>query len=184
MSPGRLSARGTVTLIAVVAVLAGITTVAIAAASGAFRSAWTAPGGACRAPSDLPGAVVDATVTNMGPSMMTGGMTRVVLDRSEVPAGQVSLRVVNTGSLVHELVVLPLPAGQQVGERPVGPDNKVDETGSLGEASNTCGAGTGDGIDPGAVSWVTLRLPAGTYELICNLAGPYAADMYAELTAT
>lgn len=79
-------------------------------------------------------------------------------------------------------MLLPLPAGQPVGERIVGADNRVDETGSRGEASRTCGAGAGDGIDPGAVGWVTLHLPAGTYELVCNLPGHYAAGMYTGLT--
>jgi uncharacterized cupredoxin-like copper-binding protein len=93
----------------------------------------------------------------------------------------VSLRVANLGSLVHELVVLPLVSGQQVGQRPVGSDGKVDESGSLGEASRTCGPGAGDGIDPGAIGWVTLNLPRGDYELICDLPGHYAAGMYTDL---
>jgi hypothetical protein len=85
---------------------------------------------------------------------------------TRVPAGTVSLRVANTGSLVHELVILPLPQGQRVGERTVGTDNRADETGSLGEASRSCGAGAGDGIDPGSIGWVTRNLPPGTYELL------------------
>ncbi len=39
----------------------------------------------------------------------------------------------------------------------------------------------GDGIAPGAASWVTLHLDAGRYELICNLPGHYAAGMFTEL---
>jgi len=168
-----------------VLVLAGASTVALAAAGGGFHRGWSAPSGACSAPA-LPGSVVDVTLTNMGGAMMRGygpgGMMRVLVNKDQVPAGAVSLRVANTGSLVHELVVLPLGAGAAVGDRPVGADGRVDETGSLGEASRTCGAGAGDGIDPGGIGWVTLQLPAGSYELICNLAGHYAAGMYTELT--
>lgn len=51
----------------------------------------------------------------------------------------------------------------------------------MGEASNNCGAGAGEGIGPGGTSWVTVTLPAGNYELICNLAGHYRSGMYAEL---
>ncbi len=187
MKPSQVTGRWFAVIVAVVVLLAGATTVGVAAATGAFRHSYPSPSGACSAPSHLPGAVVNVTVTNMGRGMMwggaaTGGMMRIYIDRAQVPAGTVSLRVANTGSLVHELVVLPLPAGQQVGERQVGPDNTVDETGSLGEASRTCGAGAGDGIDPGTVGWVTLELPAGNYELICNLPGHYGAGMYAELT--
>lgn len=183
----RITARWFVVIAAVVAVLAGASTVGVAAATGAFRDSYTSPSGACSAPSQLPGTTVNVTVTNMGRGMMwggpmTGGMMRIYIDRAEVPAGTVSLRVANAGSLVHELVVLPLPAGQQVGERPVGSDNTVAETGSLGESSKTCGAGAGDGIDPGTVGWVSLNLPAGNYELICNLPGHYAAGMYTQLT--
>ena len=99
-------------------------------------------------------------------------------------AGPVSLRVANVGSLVHELVVLPLANGDGSGSRSVGSDGRVSEAGSLGEASNTCGAGAGDGIDPGAFGWVTLDLPRGNYELVCNLPGHYASGMYTELRVT
>ncbi|MHB1612765.1 MAG: sulfocyanin-like copper-binding protein [Actinomycetes bacterium] len=128
------------------------------------------------------------TLTNMGGAMMGGwqggGTMRILAERHQVPAGTVSFRVANTGSLVHELVVLPLPSGQAVGQRAVGTDNKVDETGALGEASSTCGAGAGDGIDPGGIGWVTLHLGPGTYELLCNLPGHYAAGMYTKLTVS
>ena len=57
----------------------------------------------------------------------------------------------------------------------------MSEDGSLGEASKTCGAGAGDGIDPGGLGWVTLNLPRGDYELVCNLPGHYGSGMYTEL---
>lgn len=91
---------------------------------------------------------------------------------------------VNTGVRPHELVVLPLPAGQGIGQRPVGADRKIDETGSLGEASRTCGAGSGDGIAAGATGWTTLTLGPGRYELVCNLPGHYTSGMYTELDVT
>ena len=46
-----------------------------------------------------------------------------------------------------------------------------------GASANTCGAGAGDGIEPGAMSWVTLHLAPGRYELVCNLPGHYEAGM-------
>jgi len=131
------------------------------------------------------GTVVNVELANMGGRMMMGGAVggtmRVLTSRQQVPAGTVSMRVANVGSLVHELVVLPLAAGQEVGQRPVGTDGKVDESGRVGEASRTCGAGAGDGIDPGAIGWVTLTLQPGNYELICDLPGHYADGMYTEL---
>jgi hypothetical protein len=74
------------------------------------------------------------------------GMMRVTASPAAVAPGVVSLRVANTGYLRHELVVLALSAGQQVGTRTPGADGKVDEAGSLGEASASCAAGTGGGI--------------------------------------
>jgi uncharacterized cupredoxin-like copper-binding protein len=112
---------------------------------------------------------------------MMGGTMRVTVNRHDIGHGTVSLRVANVGSLVHELVVLPLANDDQVGSRVVGNDGKVSETRSLGEASRSCGAGAGDGIDPGALGWLTLELPRGSYELVCNLPGHYASGMYTGL---
>ncbi len=185
MSPARSNLRLLIAA-ATLVVVAGASTVALAASGGALRH-WASPNGQCSSAS-LPGTIVDVTLSNMGGPMMDGwqggGMMRILAERHKVPAGTVSFRVANTGSLVHELVVLPLPYGQEVGQRAVGTDNRVDEIGSLGEASNTCGAGAGDGIDPGGIGWVTLHLSPGTYELVCNLPGHYAAGMYTKLTVS
>ncbi|MDF3300879.1 sulfocyanin-like copper-binding protein [Streptomyces tropicalis] len=109
---------------------------------------------------------------------------RLVAHPTTVPAGKVTLRVVNAGSLTHEVIVLPLPATGNAGERAVGADGRVSEAGSLGEASRTCGSGAGDGIAPGAAAWTTVTLRPGRYELLCNVPGHYAAGMYAELDVT
>ncbi|MGY3564925.1 sulfocyanin-like copper-binding protein [Sinomonas sp. RB5] len=150
-------------------------------------AAVTGAAPACSAPS-LPGTTVRVTEADMGAGMMgrsamRRGM-RLSVDRASVPHGQVSLVATNLGSVPHELLVVPLPQGQTLGARAVGADGTVDETGSLGEASASCAAGTGEGIAPGAASWVTLTLPAGHYELLCNLPGRYLAGMFAELTVT
>ncbi len=174
---------------AAVVLLAAASTAGLAAASGAFRDASAAPSGQCSAPA-LGGSVVDVSLMNMmegqmmGGGWMTGGSMRLATSTDHAVAGTVSFRVVNMGTLVHELVVLPLPAGQSVGDRVPSSDGRVDETGSVGEASNSCAAGTGTGVDPGSIGWVTLHLPPGNYELICNFAGHYAAGMYAELTVS
>ena len=112
------------------------------------------------------------------------GMMRIYLNPATVAAGQMSFRALNTGWLNHELVVLPLAQGQFPGQRLIGPDGRVDESGSLGEASRTCGEGDGDGIAPGTTGWTTITLAPGRYELICNIAGHYAAGMYTELDVT
>ncbi|MEU2159199.1 hypothetical protein ABZ532_30025 [Streptomyces sp. NPDC019396] len=176
---------------AVAALVLGIATTVLLAGTGASRhavpAAWRAPGVRCSAPA-MPGTVVDVAVSDMGPGMMGGapggyGM-RLWARPATVSAGLLSLRVVNTGATVHEVVVLPLPSGQGIGERLTGPDGKVDEAGSLGEASRTCGTGEGHGIAPGAVGWTTLTLRPGRYELVCNLPGHYLAGMYTELVVS
>ncbi len=137
---------------------------------------------------DLPGAVVHVTLSDMGGGMMggrraaMGGAMWLRTDTSAVPAGTVSFVAANLGTEDHELVVLPLAPGQDAGARAVQADGTVDETGSLGEASRSDGAGAGDGIEPGTSGWVTLNLAPGRYEVVCNVAGHYAAGMYAEVT--
>lgn len=176
-------------------VLAAGSTIGLAVASGAFHG--PAPTGTRTRCTGLTqsGTVVDVTLADMGAmmgnqsgssSMMGGGrqgtrMARVFARPGVIAAGMVSLRVVNRGAQTHELVVLPLPAGQAVGTRMVGTDGQVDEAGSLGEASRSCGAGAGDGIAPGEAGWLMLALRPGRYELVCNLPGHYAAGMYTEL---
>jgi hypothetical protein len=63
--------------------------------------------------------------------MMGGmGMARVVASPGVVAAGTVSLRVANQAAQTHELLVLPLPAGQAASARAVGANGQVDEAGT------------------------------------------------------
>ena len=201
MSATSRSGRSFVLAGLAVVALAVASTLTVAGATGAFSDRRSVPAAArCSSPS-LPGTVVSARLVDMrsmmGRTPMMGGhgsmmsqrdwrsfrsgMMRVVAAPVSVPHGVVSLRVVNDGYLTHELVVLPLGAGQQVGGRVLGADGRVSESGSVGEASASCAAGAGEGIAAGSVGWVTLHLPVGRYELVCNLPGHYAAGMYAEL---
>ncbi len=152
----------------------------------------------CTVPS-LPGNRVTVMLSDMGNGGMMGtsrGMGSAMLGRPaagwmmlrvaplSVSAGTVSIAAFNHGTRTHELVVLPLAAGAPAGARTVSSDNTVSEDGSLGEASNNCAPGKGEGIAAGSAGWVTLTLKPGRYELICNLPGHYAAGMYAELDVT
>jgi uncharacterized cupredoxin-like copper-binding protein len=139
-------------------------------------------GPVCRPP-ELPGQTVDVVLSDMG-AMMTGGrMMALTAMPSKVATGDVSFRVWNSGMMVHELVVLPLPSAG-LGTRSVGSDGRVSEAGSLSEASRSCGEGSGEGLAPGATGWVTVHLATGRYELICNLPGHYAMGMLAELVVS
>lgn len=149
----------------------------------------SAPGGyhlsrlTCSSPA-LPGRTVYVRVGDMGMTTMMGGVaprgTHMMLRAvpARVPAGRVSFVIGNMGWRTHEMVVLPLAPGQGAGQRVPGPDGRVDEAGSLGEASASCAPGAGEGITSGAVGWVTLTLPPGRYELVCNLRNHYANGMH------
>jgi uncharacterized cupredoxin-like copper-binding protein len=144
----------------------------------------------CTAPPDLPGRTVNVTLGDMGITQMMGGIAPLGVHMmlraapAAVAAGKVSLVAANMGWRTHELVILPLSAGESAGQRDSGPDGKVDEAGSLGEASASCGAGAGDGIRAGTVSWTTLTLAPGRYELVCNLPNHYADGMHQEILVT
>ncbi|MER6216965.1 hypothetical protein ABT213_23295 [Streptomyces sp. NPDC001674] len=192
MNADRRRSTWLIVAMAVGALVLGIATTMVLAGTGAFRHAaplaWRAQGARCSAPA-LPGKVVDVAVSDMGPGLMGGPghgmrMMRLVARPATATAGVVSLRVLNTGAMAHEVVVLPLSSGQGIGERPTGPAGKVSEEGSLGEASRSCAAGEGHGIAPGAMAWTTLTMRPGRYELVCNLPGHYLAGMYAELDVT
>jgi uncharacterized cupredoxin-like copper-binding protein len=141
----------------------------------------------CRAPGDLPGRLVNVMLGDMGMTQMMGGTAplgaRMMLHAAPrtFAAGRISLVATNRGWRTHELVVLPLAASGRAGHRVIGKDGKVDEAGSLGEASTSCAAGTGDGIRAGTVGWTTLTLAPGRYELICNLRNHYANGMHQQI---
>ena len=54
-----------------------------------------------------------------------------------VPHRIVSFMVAKDGGVDQEMVVPPVTSFQDVGSRPIAGDARIDETGSLGEASRT-----------------------------------------------
>lgn len=141
----------------------------------------------CSTPRPVPAPVVTATLVDMGMNQRMGGVAprsgrmRLTVDHSTVSAGTLTLVAANRGWRTHELVLLPLSPGASVGERSPDAQGRIDETGSVGEASASCAPGAGEGITSGAVGWVTVTLEPGRYELVCNLPNHYADGMYAEL---
>ncbi len=121
-----------------------------------------------------------------GASSMGGGMGSMSLlaTPSEVKAGEVTFVAANVGSITHELIVLPMPSGVAVDGLSVAADDKVSESGSLGEASKPCGAGAGPGIGPGTAGWVSVHLAIGRYALVCNEPGHYRSGMELQFTVT
>ena len=144
----------------------------------------------CMPPTTLPGTLVQVRLGDMGMKTMMGGVApmgarmRLRSSTTHVAAGTVTLVVSNLGWRTHELVVLPLAQGVAAGRRVVGPHGRVSEAGSLGEASRSCGPGSGEGITAGSAGWTTLTLPAGRYELVCNLRNHYANGMHQALSVS
>jgi uncharacterized cupredoxin-like copper-binding protein len=177
--------RGLVALavLAVVVLSVGSATLAVAVVNSHTATRNRSYGTVTCAAPPLPGQTVEVTLSDAGGSMM-GARPMMVTVRTKpgtAAAGQVSFVVHNQGALAHELVLLPLPADGP-GTRPTGPDGKIDEAQSLGEASKSCSSEAGDGIAPGATSWKTITLPVGHYELACDEPWHYSAGMFDVLT--
>jgi uncharacterized cupredoxin-like copper-binding protein len=187
-------------LVAVTVVLASAATVVSlnggSPSTGSVSLGGASPSSSVSLPVSVPATrhpsstLVDISLTDSGgpmgegTGMMRAGAMGLHVGRATVPRGSVTFRVTNAGTVTHELVILPLAASQVVGARPFRSDAKVDETGSLGEASKSGGEGAGEGILPGASGRVTVTLAQGSYELICNLMGHYVSGMYGKLTVT
>lgn len=182
-SSGRPSSASTCSARALPGTVVGVVTADLGGRMWRDGRWRTSPGGSGSGPdSMMGGGSTDPTVR--GGSGWPMRMMAVSLNRPSVPAGAVSLRVRNVGVMVHEVVVLPLAAGREAGERTVRADGTVAERGLGAEAARSCGAGDGDGIAPGAAGWVTVSLRPGWYELLCNLPGHYATGMYVTLHVT
>jgi uncharacterized cupredoxin-like copper-binding protein len=140
--------------------------------------------GACTPPTSLSGQAIYVSVIDMG--MMMGDSRRMGLSANPptIASGRVKVFVANVGMRTHEVVILPLASGQSAGTRVVGSDGKVDESGSLGEVSNNCASGSGEGILAGARGWTTLNLAPGRYEFVCNLPNHYSSGMFQEVDVT
>jgi len=101
----------------------------------------------------------------------------IKVSRTRVPAGDVTFHVKNVSKeTIHEMIVVfltdpgaPLPYIED--------QNRVDEEKVIdkGEVSE---------LDPGKSGSLTLNLAPGTYLLICNVPGHYAAGMWTELTVS
>ncbi len=175
---------------AVLALAVGVTSFIALLSSTRPMSDHAVGSASCSVP-PLSGVKVDVTLSDAGGGGGRGGggamvsrepmMATLTSDPKSVAAGQVSFVAVNTGTLVHEMVVLPLPS-DGAGIRPTGSNGKIKETKSLGEVSRSCAAGTGDGIAPGSIGWTTMTLGPGRYELVCNEPWHYAAGMFEVFT--
>lgn len=101
-----------------------------------------------------------------------GSMSMGVLPES-VKHGKVKFIVKNTGSEVHEFVILK--TNTSFDALAVSDQNRVNEASSVGEIGH---------ISAGKTKSKTFKLKAGDYVLVCNLAEHYGAGMRAAFTVT
>ncbi len=101
----------------------------------------------------------------------------VAIDAAEAKAGDVKFTMKNEGAVPHEFIIVKTEFAP--GKIPLGPDNRFKEDGAgvfvPGEISEW---------NPGTTGTVTLKLEAGNYQLLCNIAGHYANGMYTQLTVS
>jgi len=98
----------------------------------------------------------------------------VAIDAAEAKAGDVKFTIKNEGAVPHEFIIVKTEFAP--GKIPLGPDNRFNEDGEAvfvpGEISEW---------QPGTTGTVTLKLDAGNYQLLCNIAGHYANGMFTQL---
>lgn len=113
----------------------------------------------------------------MGPGMMGYGMMAIRINHDSVKAGEIHFDVTNwSRGMIHELLVVnvdkpdaPLPYNYA--------QAKVDE-------DQVKVLGDTDNLEPNASASLDVTLTPGTYMLICNVPGHYAAGMATPLTVT
>jgi uncharacterized cupredoxin-like copper-binding protein len=89
---------------------------------------------------------------------------------AEVSAGTVTFELTNDGKLMHEMVVIKTDKGAA---NLALPNGEADESDAVDEVAD---------LPAGESATLELDLDAGTYALVCNLPGHYAAGMYADFT--
>lgn len=112
-----------------------------------------------------------------GQDMMGMGMMSIRVDKSTVKAGEIHFAATNwSRGLLHEMLVIavdnpnaPLPYDYGTGEVP---EKQVKVLGEISE------------LEPNGSGSLDLKLAPGTYLLLCNLPGHYAAGMATPLTVT
>ena len=101
------------------------------------------------------------------------GSMSMTVDPGSVKHGKVKFIVKNTGSEVHEFVVLRTDTAFDA--LPVNDKDRVNEASAVGEIGH---------LAAGKTKSKTMKLKAGDYVLVCNIAEHYGAGMRAAFTVT
>ena len=122
-------------------------------------------------PTTVPSKVVSNDITG---SVQEWSIT---VSANEAKAGDVSFNIKNDGTIAHEFLVVK--TDYKLGKIPLGTNNRFDEEGA--------GIAVIDEIPewaPKTSGTLTVKLEPGSYQLLCNIEGHYAAGMYSAFTVT
>jgi uncharacterized cupredoxin-like copper-binding protein len=166
---------GTAT-VAAVALAVGCGSSSSPSAGAATTEAATTP---APSPTSTVGDIESEPTTTLAATAPTGAAkVAIVMGRpaefsmvakpAQVPAGKVAFDVVNRGTILHEMVVVPGDSAATLKRA----DGTASEKGSPGEVPD---------VQPGKAGTVTITLPAGKYVVLCNLPGHFAGGMYTTL---
>ena len=114
-----------------------------------------------------------AAFTVATPIAATEKEMSITLGQRFATSGPVTFTITNTGSAVHEFVVLETDIPEGAVAASTDEPGKAEEPGHVGEAED---------IEPGKTATLTLTLDPGKYVLICNMPGHYAAGMHTSFT--
>ncbi len=99
---------------------------------------------------------------------------QIISELTDVPAGEVTFDVVNTGEEVHELVLIK----SDLDVTALPPSNVKDE---VDEAAVGEFVGAFEDVPTGGMTSGPLTLSPGRYVLLCNLTGHYNGGMVSTL---
>jgi uncharacterized cupredoxin-like copper-binding protein len=131
---------------------------------------------------DAPTATTTPGVSSDGDAVsndITGSVQEwaVGVSAHEAKAGDVTFTMKNAGTIAHEFIIVKTDFA--LGEIPLGDNNRFDE-----EGEGVMVPGEIPEWEPGTTGTVTLKLDAGNYQLLCNIAGHYKNGMYTQLTVS
>ncbi len=137
-------------------VIVATVTVLAACSPGASSSASPSPSGV-RAST-----TVNAEVTEFS----------INLDKTTAAAGSVTFHITNRGKLPHEFVVISTDT--PAASLPTASNKAVEDGLSIVDEKQD--------IAPGTSGDLTVELPAGHYDIICNIEGHYMSGMHTDFT--
>ncbi len=167
--PAHVPGRGWGALLLAAALLVGGASTALADAPTSNRAA----GPDKRKPSTVVVVVNDMKMEGMHEHEHPPGSMSMTVTPGSVRAGKVKFTVSNTGTELHEMVVLKTSTAFD--QLPVNAKHKINESSAVGEVPS---------IAAGKHKSKILKLERGTYALVCNITDHYEAGMRAAFTVT